>query len=132
MKENKKQTTFWVVMYLINTVVLYTLSLFFPAEIVFGNATLPPILAVLITSLLLTGLLTQVEPIVTALKIKITNEAYWGILYGVFNIGGLWLIARISEWSGFGITSFSVAILLGIILNVCQYAAWKLLGGKKK
>lgn len=132
MKKNKKQTTFWVVMYLINTVVLYTLSLFFGSEIVFGNATLPPILAVLITSLLLTGLLTQVEPIVTALKIKITNEAYWGILYGVFNIGGLWLIARISEWSGFGITSFSVAILLGIILNVCQYAAWKILMPTKK
>lgn len=132
MKKNKKQTTFWIVIYLINTMVLYTASLLFPAEIVFGNAAIPNPLGVIVTALLLTGILTQVEPIVQALKIKMTNEAYWGILYGVVNIGGLWLIARISEWSGFGITSFSVAILLGIVLNVCQYAAWKLLGGKKK
>lgn len=119
-------------MYLVNTIVLYTASLLFPVEIVFGNAAIPDLLGVGVTSLLLTGILTQVEPIVQALKIKLTNEAYWGILYGVVNIGGLWLIARISEWSGFGITSFSVAILLGIILNVCQYAAWKLLVGGKK
>ena len=131
-KKQKKNSKLWVLIFILNGGLIYLVAVLFPDLIVLGNASLSNWLGAIVTSLLLTAVLTQIEPIIKALKIKIANDLYWGFLFGVVNIMGLWLIARIAEWTGFGIASVYVAVVLGFVLNLVQYGAYLLLGIKSK
>lgn len=124
-KEDNKKLQFWALIWFTNAAVLYLASLIFPSWVVFGNVTLPGGIALVITSLILTLLLTQVMPAIKALKLKIEGEIQMGLIYGVVNIVGLWLWARGAVYTGFGISSVWVAITLGVILTLIQWKIWK-------
>lgn len=117
---------------IVNAVVLYAGSIFFPTDIVLGNSILSPILAALVTGVLLSAIMGLPEPIIKALNVKIKNEMHLALVYLVFNILGLWILARLANYSGFGVSSYIVVIVLGLILNMLQYGVWKMLDGKKK
>lgn len=113
----------WTIIWFTNAVVLYLASLVFPSWVVLGNATLPGWMALVIASLILMLLLTQAMPAVKALKIKIEGKMQMGLIHGIVNIVGLWLLARGALYTGFGILSVWVAIALGVILTLIQ---WKI------
>ncbi len=115
----------------VNAVVLYVGSMFFPSDIVLGNSNLSPILAAFVTGLLLSAIIGLPEPIMKASNVKIKNEMHLALVYLVFNILGLWVLARLANYVGFGVTSYIVVIVLGLILNMLQYGVWKMLDGKK-
>lgn len=117
---------------LVNAIVLYVGSMLFPTDIVVGNSTWSPLFAALVTGVILSGVMALPEPILKSLKLKIKNEMYWALLYLVFNILGLWVLARLANYSGFGVSSYIVVIVLGLIMNMLQYGVWKMLDGKKK
>lgn len=115
---------FWI----INSLVLWILSLIWPSFVVFGNSNFNPVVAVIWTGFLLTIIITAVQPVLQQLKIKIPKEYQMGLMYSVVNVLSLWILARwLQPVTGFGIGAFYVAIVLGIITNFAQWGFWKLL-----
>lgn len=125
-KDVLKFISYW----LINGIVLYLASLIVQGHVVFGNAIVSLPLALIFTSLLLTVIITLVVPVFDILKIKVEKESVWRLIYLGVNIGAIWVLARISPATGFGISRFWVAIILGIILNILQWISWKYIAKK--
>ncbi len=116
----------------VNAIVLYVGSMLFPTDLVLGNNILSPVLAALVTGTILSAVMALLEPILKSLKLKIKNEMHLALVYLVFNILGLWVLAKLANYSGFGVSSYMVVVVLGLVLNTLQYGVWKMLDSKKK
>ena len=114
----------------VNAVVLYLANMFFPTYVVLGNNSLSPLFATVITGFLLSATMALPEPVMKAVGLKTKNELYLALVYIVFNVVGLWILARLANYVGFGVSSFIVVIALGFVLNLVQYAVWKMISGK--
>ncbi len=117
---------------LVNAIVLYLASMFFPAFVVLGNSSLSPVVATVITGFLLSGVMALPEPVMKAVGLKTKNELLLALVYLIFNVVGLWVFARLANNIGFGVTSFVVVIALGFVLNLVQYIVWKKMAGEGK
>lgn len=124
-KTGRKMVKMWTVIFVVNAAILYLISILLPNFVVLGNDSLSVFAALIVSSLILTLILTQVYPLIKTLKIKADSELFWSFIYTIANIGALWLIARGATHTGFGISSFLVAIELGIVLVIAQYFIWK-------
>lgn len=51
---------------------------------------------------------------------KMFANNQWMAVYFVINFVGIWLIARFADQVGFGISSWLVAAVLAVVLNVVQ------------
>ena len=131
MKKDKMDISFWLIMAVANAIVIYLASLLFPMLVVLGNDKVPNILALLFTALLLTLILSLVAPVSKILKLKVTGDLSINTAYGIANIAGLWVLGRLASFIGLGISSFVVAIVLGVILSIVQFVLWRTLAGKK-
>lgn len=114
-----------------NSIVLYLAAMFFPAFVVLGNSSLSAVTATVITGFLLSGVMALPEPVMKTVGWKTKNELLLALVYLIFNVVGLWVLARLANYIGFGVTSFVVVIVLGFILNMLQYGVWKVVTGKK-
>ena len=132
MQKGKMSVNIWILMTVVNAVVLYLASVLYPRDIVLGNNVLLPYISVVITAVLLSVVLSFTPAVAQALKIKEKNELGMGLSYTVANIIGLWVIARMAVFTGFGVSSYIIAVVLGLILSTVQYGVWKQFGGKKK
>lgn len=131
MKKNKGNTNLLLAMGIVNVVVLYLGSLLFPTLVVFGNDSIPSLLAVILISILLTILLALVPTIAKTVKLKLNSGVSMYMMYGVVNIAGLWILSKFAKTLGFGIGSFWVAIMLGAALTIAQYLLGTSLPKKK-
>lgn len=113
-----------------NAIVLYVANMFFPEFVVLGNNNLSPFVATLLTGFLLSAFMGLPEPVMKSAGIKTKNEMYLAFVYLVFNVVGLWVLARLAAFVGFGVSSFITVIVLGFVLNLIQYLVWKAVGPK--
>lgn len=118
-------------MLIANGLIIYLAAYFYPGAVVLGNASLTSMAALVVTAILLTLIISQVEPLLKLTKVKLKGDLSMAVVYGLVNIIGLWIIARAAIYTGFGISTVSVAVILGIVLNLVQYLVWKLVMGKK-
>jgi uncharacterized membrane protein YvlD (DUF360 family) len=123
----KRKVRVFVGFWVINLLVLYLGYMVGTGSIVLGNASLTPVSAAIITGLLLTIIIFLVQPVLDILKIKAGDEKSLNLIYLVLNIVGLWVLARLAAYTGFGIVRFWVAIILGIIVTFFQLAFEKYL-----
>lgn len=112
---------FWI----LNSLVLYVLSLILGELMVFGNANVSALVAIIFTGFLLTAITYLTQPVAAQLKIKITNENNLTVVYLIVNIVAVWILARVAAVTGFGIAIFWVAIVSGVILTSLQWVFWK-------
>jgi uncharacterized membrane protein YvlD (DUF360 family) len=112
---------FWV----LNLVVFFVAHWLFREQVVFGNILLPYWAALLVASFLQTGVVFLVKPILVRSGLKLKGDLNWVLIYTVANIVTVWVLARLAFLTGFGISSFIVAIVLGIILIICQWILGK-------
>ena len=120
----------WLSIALVNVIVLYVAALFYPAAVVLGNANLSNWLAAILTALILTTVLYAVKPVLKTVNLKVKGDLSVNITYLVTNMVGLWVLGRLANYVGFGVSSFVVVIVLGITLSIVQFAVWKALGSK--
>lgn len=130
MKKDKKFSLLLTIG-VVNAVVLYAAALYFPTYVVVGNEFVENWMAVVLTALLLTVLMVLVKPVMKAANLKAKGELSVYLLYGAVNIAGLWVLARLAKYVGFGVSSFVVVIVLGVVLTLLQLIVWKGLAGKK-
>lgn len=106
-----------------NTLVVLVANFFFPSAIMLGHHRFSPFLgavyAMSFLSLIAVGVMPVVEYLANQKGMKLTS-AHWLMLYWVVNAGGLWLVGRFAEIVGMGISSWAVAVVLGLVLNLVQ------------
>jgi len=130
-KTDKTQILLLFKMLIANGLIIYLAAYFYPGSVVLGNASLSSMAALTVTAILLTLIISQVEPLLKLAKVRLKGDFAMAIVYGLVNIIGLWIIARTAIYTGFGISTVSVAVILGVVLNLAQYFVWKLVMGKK-
>lgn len=119
---------FWIV----NSIFFYLAFLVWPSAIVLGNNIRSPIVASMLSGFLLTIVVALAPPIMKLTGLKIKEESKQALFYLIFNVVGIWLIARMATFTGFGIVSFWVAVVLGVAANFLQWGVWKITLKKAK
>jgi len=115
-------------LWIVNFVIFLVANLLFGNRVVFGNGILPYIVALLVTSFLLTAVIFLVKPAVNYTGLKIKGGLNWFLIYIIADIVLVWVLARLAILTGFGISSYLVAVVLGIVLNIGQWIFAKATG----
>lgn len=109
----------------VNSAVLYLAHLLFPNEVVLGTLNIPMWWAVVESMGILALIGTFAVPFIREYEYKsgkmFTNKQWMGT-YLVLNFVGVWVIARMAEFVGLGISSWVVALVLAIVLDAAQGA----------
>ncbi|OGV96638.1 hypothetical protein A2W24_01600 [Microgenomates group bacterium RBG_16_45_19] len=111
------------VLWMVNSLVLYLAHRLFPSYIVLGTANLPMWWAVLDSMAVLALLNTFTIPFVRQTEAKrgqMFSNKEWMVLYLGLNFVGIWVIARLAEFIGLGISSWMVALVLAVVLDGVQ------------
>ena len=122
----------WFTTFLVNALVLFAASSLYPESVVMGNSSISTWAATVVSSLLLTVALTQVQPGVEALKLKVIGDKNWALVFAFANVIFVWILSRFAVWTGFGISSVLVAVILGILLSATQFIVWKTIASEVK
>jgi hypothetical protein len=116
--------TFFIV-FVINMVVIHFANGMYPMNVVLGTMSIPPLWAVILNS--------AVIALTTTFAMPFINEAekYIGRLwsppelmgiYLVINFVTLWLLGRVAEIFGLGVSSWLVVLALSVVLDIVQGA----------
>jgi hypothetical protein len=115
--------TTYVVLLLTNSFIIAIANLLFPQNIVLGTATIPYAWAIALSMSKLSLIGTFASPFIREYEHRtnkmLTNQQ-WMLLYFVLNAAGLWLIARFAHIYGLGISSWVVAVILAIFMDLAQ------------
>ncbi|MBU1967179.1 hypothetical protein KKH50_02705 [Patescibacteria group bacterium] len=108
-----------------STLLVLLANLFFPKMIVLGHHLLSPVAgafyAMTVVSFIAVGVMPVVEYLANQKNINLTST-HWLLLYWVVNTGSVWLVGRFAGIVGMGITSWVVAVVLGLALDLVQGA----------
>jgi len=130
-KKTKKDTgmmfvvTFFVLLF-VNVVVVHFANIFFPAYLELGTHELSYLFALILSMGILSLVGTFALPFVHVYENyrgKMFSSSEWMGLYFVLNTVVIWMIARFAFQLGFGISSWMVAVTLGLVLDIAQGGA---------
>ena len=116
----------YLLLFAVNSLVLYLGHLWFPQYIVLGAASVNPTWAILHSMGILALLNTFAIPFIREIETqrhKLFSNTDWMVTYFALNFVGIWLITRLAQQLGFGITSWVVAAALAFVLDLIQGAA---------
>ncbi|MFC1710364.1 hypothetical protein ACFL0F_01745 [Patescibacteria group bacterium] len=111
----------FIIHWLFNSAIIYLISRLLPLNVVLGNFWLNSFLAALMTGILLTFLAHIKKELFKVVGINIKGRFINFIIYFAINTFGIWILARIPNVSGIGISTYYYAIGVGFILNVFQW-----------
>lgn len=112
-----KFTGYWVV----NFLVLSLANSFFPDAFELGNAELCVPTAAIFSGFLLTTLLFLARGLARTKYIKVNGRVNMFVYYWAAGSAGIWIIARIADVSGFGISRFIWAIGAGFVVSLTNW-----------
>lgn len=120
--------SFWVS----NSLFFYLAFLVWPGSVVLGNDIRSPVAAAMLNGFLLTIVIAALPLILKTVNFKVKTGTEQTIIYLVFNTVAIWVLAHLATFTGFGITAFWVAIVLGFGINLLQWAIDKAINNKGK
>lgn len=102
----------------LNSALFLLAANYFPSNYVLGNAVMPPVTAGIFSGFLLTLILKFAK----AFSKNFSEPKYKRfVYYFLANSVAVWVIARLSVISGFGISSFKSAFCLGLAATLSQW-----------
>lgn len=116
----------FLVLWVVNAVVIHLANMWFPAFIELGTENHSYLSAVLVSSGVLAVIGVFAIPFVhfyEAKRGKLVTPTEWTLIYFLVNTAAIWIIARVALLTGLGISSWMVAVALGLVLDVVQGAA---------
>jgi hypothetical protein len=136
MKSSFKQLlTMFISFFVAQALIVYLAFMFFSSFVVLGNHFYSPIQSLLqsvfVMSLIAVGITPVMELLSERYQIKLQTK-HWLVLYFVLNTVTVWFVARSAEMLGFGISSWMVAVALGLIFDIEQGLIARQLLGKAK
>lgn len=122
-----KFTGHWI----INALVLSFASSSFPGNVVLGNAYLGTPTAGIFSAFLLTVLLLVAKGLARTKGFNIKGRSGMFLYYWASASAGIWLVARVSTVSGFGISRFTWAIGIGLVVSLTSWILRQAFKGMK-
>jgi len=116
----------YIIFFLINSLVFFLANKFFPANVVFGTHLVPKNLAFFWASAILTLVVWLSRPITKRFGLVIEGKIPMFFYYFLANSASIWILARLAQISGIGISRFYWAFLLGFAINILQMLTWEL------
>lgn len=120
----------FLILWLINVLLLVTFSILFPMNYALGNSLFTPLQAVVFAGLIWNLVIWYAGPFFEDLGLKLMDSWQMMMGYLLINFGVLWVLARLSVITGFGISSWSYVLGLAIVANVVQYFTWQFVDKK--
>lgn len=117
----------FISIWLVNTVLIYLAALVLPAYFVLGTHLITDLPGAVLSGFLLTAFCWAAKPIVASLRIKLEGRMQMFVFYWASNFVAIWLIARFSPYTGFGIAAYYWAIALGLVASFAQWVMWQVL-----
>jgi len=121
----KHLTLIYFCFYVLNVIVVYFANRFFPESVVLGHHFYAPWHALLQSMAVMTFIIVGAMPVVETLanfaRIKLMMRD-WIIVYALVDIFAVWFTARFAELLGFGISSWIIAVVLGLVIDFLQGA----------
>lgn len=134
---------FWVA----NAVTFLVLSMILPGNVVLGNDKITAPMAAVLSGLILTIIQFLVQPALeksgfleslrssSAVQIaglKIKNQNAWPAIYLVVNFVGIWVIKRLAQVTGLGVSSFLFVLIAAIVVTAAGWGVAQLTGQMPK
>ncbi len=116
-----KQYLRFIVIWAINFGVIFFANQFFPSNYVLGNAVAIPVYSAIFAGFLLTVFDKGMNPAIKSLIVKDRGRYVMFGIHWLVNFVGLWIIARIPFFSGFGVSAFYYAIGLAFVTSTAQW-----------
>ena len=125
----------YAVLFIVNCAVIFAANIIFPTQVVLGTKSLSLIWAGVLSMGVLTLINTFAVPIIRVIensRKKMFTTKDWMVSYFLLNFVGVWLVARCATELGMGISSWVVALVLAVVLDVVQGVAMMQLEKMKK
>lgn len=109
----------------VTAVLVYAASMLFPSEVVLGTHAISTEWALIHSIGTLALLHTFAVPVIREYENsrgKKFSDRDWMLTYFALNFVGLWILSRFAEQLGLGLSSWVVALLLAIVVNLGQAA----------
>lgn len=113
----------FLVWLLVQSAVLYLASWLFPAQIVLGTSSISAFEAVVYSMFVLTLIVVGALPILELFQRqrgRLFGTMDWALIYFFITTASLWLIGRFAVQLGLGLSSWMVAVGLGLALSLTQ------------
>lgn len=107
-----KFLSYWI----LNTLILLIFSAIFTKSVVLGNAQMIKSMAAVLNALVLTALIYALPQIVQKMNIKLKDEKVYFLGYFVLNSLALWVLKRLADFTGLGISSILFVIVLAALV----------------
>jgi uncharacterized membrane protein YvlD (DUF360 family) len=111
-----KRKIYFLIFWVINSLLLYLSTLAFPGNFVLGTYRYSVLVAAIISGFVWTLLLWISKPVQIRLKIK--GELKKSVFFFGVNFVSLWLVARFAPYTGFGVTNFVYVLGLAATAEV--------------
>ena len=113
--------SFWVG----NTIVLLVLSTILSGNVVLGNERIAKPIAGILAGFILT-LVNVAIPIAAGKSgYKIKKENIWAAIYFVAYTIVIWIIKRLADFTGLGISSVLFVLIVAVLLTLTQWGVYK-------
>ena len=117
----------FILIWPVNSLIIWAANALYPGNIVLGNANMPPMAAILVSGFFVT-LLCKLAKILFVKFVHLKKTSRWAmfVFYWLINSIVIWLVARLAPFTGLGISSFYWAFGLGFTLNFFQWVTRQL------
>lgn len=107
--------------WIISSITLLLLSEIFKKQIVLGNATMAGAMSAVICSFIFT-LILYAAPIVSGkMELKFKEERVYIVLYAFLLIPFIWIIKKLSLYTGLGISNNLFILLVAFIISLAYF-----------
>lgn len=116
-------TLFFIVMAIVNLIVISVTNMLFPNDIVLGTMSISPVWATILSSLSIALIVMLSLPFIVEVELKRKKDLSPMEMMGaylVINFVAIWLITRVAEIFGMGVTSWLVVLGLAFVLDMVQ------------
>lgn len=119
----RELTITYIVWMIGHSLVIYLANRFFPEAVVLGTHQISAWQAIFYSMMVFTLITVGTIPLieyVAAMQKRMLKAMDWMIGFFFINAVGIWIVARFAEQLGLGISSWLVAVVLALVLDVMQ------------
>lgn len=111
----------FILVWAVNSLVILLANSMYSGYFVLGNAVMTPVVAGIFTGFLLTVFTRAVKPLLVRAGIVKKGRGMMFVTYWLVNSVIIWVLARLSVITGFGIPAFYWSFVLGIAASLGQW-----------
>ena len=113
-------------------ILFFLFSFAIPNSVVLGNNLMYPIVSGILAALLVTIVLKATASILSGQRRFFDSSVTQILINGLVATVAIWIIARAAVYSGFGLSSFLYAVILGFVISILHYFIYEYAGKEKR